>query len=229
MGILKYKKDNTFHKIFGETFNNKVSKDSNLENLTDAAVAREKLGLTGDVTTHNHDSLYVPEIEKEQAKRIDEDKAIAEKIEDLREKANLTITQAEKDHIVSEISRLQTKLANISAARSARDMEISSTYSTRIEQDRARALNDSGLTVTTTGSAQTSSRNISSYNYTNSCSGKTYTYYYKNVSVDPGVPAGTYSLASIVDKLSKLAHEHVIQDSTSVSQCNCNDSRCGCR
>ena len=230
MSILKIKQGGQWNKIYGGEFSKKMKKSSNLANLTDVSAARTNIGLTGDVSTHAHDSLYLPEINKEGALRQWEDGVISAKIDEVRKHANETMTLAEKNAINAKIASLQTRLENLRAARSAADLKIYSDYNALIEQAKTRALQVAQMNIATTGTTTSANREISSWNYkTQEPTGSTSTIsYYKKVSVEPGVAGGTYSLASILEKLMKLSHEHTVKDQTVTTncRCDCNDTRC---
>ena len=228
MSILKIKQGGQWNKIYGGEFSKKMKKSSNLANLTNVSAARTNIGLTGDVSTHAHDSLYLPEINKEGALRQWEDGVISAKIDEARKRANETMTLAEKNTINAKIASLQTRLENLRAARSAADLKIHSDYSSLIEQTKTRALQVAQMNIATTGTTTSANREISSWNYNTVQSGTSDISYYKKVSVEPGVAGGTYSLASILEKLMKLSHEHTVKDQTVTTncRCDCNDTRC---
>ena len=228
MSILKIKQGGQWNKIYGGEFSKKMKKSSDLANLTDVSAARTNVGLTGDVSTHAHDSLYLPEINKEGALRQWEDGVISAKIDEARKRANETMTLAEKNTINAKIASLQTRLENLRAARSAADLKIHSDYSSLIEQTKTRALQVAQMNIATTGTTTSANREISSWNYNTVQSGTSDISYYKKVSVEPGVAGGTYSLASILEKLMKLSHEHTVKDQTVTTncRCDCNDTRC---
>lgn len=68
MAIWKYKLQDGWHILYGNLLSKMVRKDKNLEDLEDRSAARENLELTGDVTTHNHDSYYGPKFSALNAK-----------------------------------------------------------------------------------------------------------------------------------------------------------------
>lgn len=75
MATLKWRTSKGWVEFFKEISDNVLFKNKNLADLTDRKEALKNLGLTGDVTTHNHDSLYNAKIEKlnnELSKKIKE-------------------------------------------------------------------------------------------------------------------------------------------------------------
>lgn len=67
MSVLKWQRGaNEWVTLYGTVLKNRLRKDKNLADLTDAAEAKKNLGLVGDVTDHNHDSRYMVLINKVQ-------------------------------------------------------------------------------------------------------------------------------------------------------------------
>lgn len=60
MAVLKWKSAQGWLVFYANFLKNCLQKTKNLADLTDRAEARKNLELIGDVTTHNHDSYYMP-------------------------------------------------------------------------------------------------------------------------------------------------------------------------
>ena len=60
MAVLKWKSAKGWIVFYASYLKNCLQKNQNLADLTDRAEARKNLELVGDVTTHNHDSRYMP-------------------------------------------------------------------------------------------------------------------------------------------------------------------------
>ena len=64
MAILKWQKGaNEWVQLYGSTLRNRLRRDKNLSDLTNATEAKKNLGLYGDVSDHHHDSRYLPMIQ----------------------------------------------------------------------------------------------------------------------------------------------------------------------
>lgn len=81
MNLIKIKTAKGWVTLYKAMFGSFLSKDKNLADVPDKGTALKNLGLTGDVTTHNHDSRYMPIINEKY-----ED--LANKIKDLEAKLN---------------------------------------------------------------------------------------------------------------------------------------------
>lgn len=65
MSLLKWKKaENDWVTLYGSVLKNRLRRDKNLADLTDATEAKKNLGLLGDVSDHNHDSRYMPMLQR---------------------------------------------------------------------------------------------------------------------------------------------------------------------
>lgn len=64
MKLIKMKTKDGWVTLYKSLFESFLSKDKNLADLPNVEEARKNLGLTGDVTTHNHDSRYLPLIQQ---------------------------------------------------------------------------------------------------------------------------------------------------------------------
>lgn len=60
MAVLKWKSAKGWIVFYASYLKNCLQKNQNLADLTNRAEARKNLELVGDVTTHNHDSRYMP-------------------------------------------------------------------------------------------------------------------------------------------------------------------------
>ena len=60
MAIAKIKINGEWLELYGTEMSGRLKVLENLADVADPDIARENLGLAGDVTTHNHDSRYLP-------------------------------------------------------------------------------------------------------------------------------------------------------------------------
>ena len=99
MAILKWQRGaNDWVQLYGSVLQNRLRRDKNLSDLTDASEARKNLGLFGDVTEHNHNTQYMPifnRIEGKIDREIEERKMSEKNISnDLRARAEAAVSSA---------------------------------------------------------------------------------------------------------------------------------------
>lgn len=105
MGILKYKLLDGWHTLYGGILQRVLFKDNNLSDLTNVGTARTNLELTGNVTTHYHQT-YIDSIADLQG-QIDLLKADKQ---DLYSKYNTLLTRV--DNLTNRVSTLETVVGN---------------------------------------------------------------------------------------------------------------------
>ena len=59
MNILRFLKQSQWIPLYFKELKNRLRRDKNLSDIENLNKARENLGLSGDVSTHNHDSIYI--------------------------------------------------------------------------------------------------------------------------------------------------------------------------
>lgn len=64
MEVLRFLKDGKWRNLYYGMLKNRLRKDLNLSDVSNTTEALNNLGLTGDVTSHNHDSRYKAMIDK---------------------------------------------------------------------------------------------------------------------------------------------------------------------
>lgn len=99
MAILKWQRGvNDWVPLYGAALRNRLRRDKNLSDLTNVTEAKKNLGLYGNVEDHNHDSRYLPMIERIDGKVDSEVQArqISEKnmADDLRARAEAAVNAA---------------------------------------------------------------------------------------------------------------------------------------
>lgn len=82
MAILKWKSAKGWVSLYANFIKDCLQRNQNLADLPDKDKARENLGLTGDVTTHNHDSRYMPIINEKYNDLIDKINKLSNKVDD---------------------------------------------------------------------------------------------------------------------------------------------------
>lgn len=208
MAIAKMKIGGKWVNLYADEINSRLKISENLADVADKAIARENLELIGDVTTHNHDSTYLPLIQQmtdtntetsssitqERQERIAEDTKIYAEIDSLEKDINTLQQEMDVD-----FTTLETKMQTVKS-------EIES-----IEVTASNAATDSFVSSTT----KTSSGSGTSVQITTT----TNSYNTKN-----GISAGTYDLEDIIQKLVTLAHKHSITSKSTTWECDCSDS-----
>lgn len=117
MAILKWQKGaNEWVQLYGDILRNRLRRDKNLSDLTDAEAARKNLGLFGDIVEHNHDTLYKPIFERMEGKidREIEERRMSEKniSNDLRARAEAAVSAAIASFGVSISQEASTRKSN---------------------------------------------------------------------------------------------------------------------
>ncbi len=82
MAVLKWKTTKGWISLYTQFIKNCLQKDQNLADIPDKDKARENIGLTGDVATHNHDSRYLPIINQKYDDLTNQIKKLNDKIDD---------------------------------------------------------------------------------------------------------------------------------------------------
>lgn len=82
MNLMKIKTAKGWVTLYKAMFESFLSKDKNLSDIADKNEALKNLGLTGDVTTHNHDSRYMPIINQKYDDLADKINKLAAKLDD---------------------------------------------------------------------------------------------------------------------------------------------------
>ena len=84
MATLKWKSSDGWIEFFKEVAGNVLYATKNLADLTDRQEALKNLGLTGDVTTHNHNSLYNAKFDKLNNELSNKIAALSTKIDNIQ-------------------------------------------------------------------------------------------------------------------------------------------------
>ena len=111
MSVIKWRKNDKWFSLYTDAIKNRLKRTENLADLVNKTEALNNLGLTEDVSTHHHDSRYLPLIE--QAK-----KTIETKIEKLNFKiggdvTESPITQLEDGTYYFKISNVKANSINV--------------------------------------------------------------------------------------------------------------------
>lgn len=217
MTMLRMKLNGEWVDLYAGEIKNRLKRTENLADLDDASAARQNLELTGDVSTHNHDSRYLSLIEnmnsgasgnsalieKEREDRIAEDAKINQEIDNLEKTLESSLT-ALKNETKRQIEEVDNKLQNLK---------------TGIMSTRA--------TVTgSTGGAASILMNTEETAGDNNQIIKTSKFY----TTTDGIPSTTDELEKILQQLVTLSHRHDTDTITSTSECNCStDCDCNCK
>lgn len=106
MAILKYWNGATWYPLYMDVFNKCLHKNNNLGDLTDLVAARTNLELTGNnVTTHLHDSRYLPLMDTETQERM-----AADTVEQNARAAGDNALDAKIAALQTQVNSLQTQL-----------------------------------------------------------------------------------------------------------------------
>ena len=213
MAILKWKKIDQWYTVYGSILKDTLRCSKNLSDLTDKNLARTNLELVGDnITTHLHDSRYLPLIQAETSART-----IA--INNLSLNLSKEVTDRQTDMTALE-SSIDTKLT-------AQTTSVNKSIS-----DLQTSVNLSITNLTTYVDTSIANMNTNLTNNINSINTVSVSGTQVNTSVDlkvgsyylyanGGIGAGTYGLKDLLQRLVNLSHNH----SSSPHNCNCN---CNC-
>ena len=208
MAIAKMKIGGKWVNLYADEINSRLKISENLADVADKAIARENLELIGDVTTHNHDSTYLPLIQQMTGSNVEiSGSLVQEKQERIAEDAKI---HAEIDSLENNISTLQQEI-DIDFATLETKMQTVKSEIESIKVTASNAATDSFVSSTT----KTSSGSGNSVQTTTTKN----SYNTKN-----GIPAGTYDLEDIIQKLVTLAHKHDISSKSTTWECDCSDS-----
>lgn len=213
MSVIKWKKAvNDWVSVYRDAIKRRLKKDKNLSDLDDKAAARENLEIVGDnVTSHQHDSIYVPMIDAEAEERKAKDEEILAELETLKAQEDSSLKDLIQSLVNSETAANQ-KISNL-------NNQISSTQS-RLNTNVSKASSQADIgakTIYVSGSSISNSSATVEYNsaYSN-----------KSYNTNSGVGSGTYTLRDLINALVNVSHTH--HTTTSSVQCNC-DCDCVCR
>lgn len=92
MNLIKMKTKDGWITLYKALFKSFLSKNQNLADLTDKKAAQKNLGVTGDINTHNHDSIYMPIIQAKYDDLNNKIKQLNDKIDDQKHNFFTTIT-----------------------------------------------------------------------------------------------------------------------------------------
>lgn len=215
MTVARIRLNGEWVNLYADEIKSRLKISSNLSDLSDVSTARENLELTGDVDTHHHDSRYLSLIEnavseneentalieKETQERIDEDAKINAELDELADLHSKDISNLE--------SSTAKKFADVDAKLQEIQNNILNNKTTVTKSTAGIAAADYKVAVTTSGSGS-NIKTITTTSYLNT---------------ENGITAGSYDIATLLQKLTTLAHSHKITTSSSTSQCNCN---CDC-
>lgn len=208
MAIAKMKIGGKWVNLYADEINSRLKISENLADVADKAIARENLELIGDVTTHNHDSTYLPLIQQMTGSNVEiSGSLVQEKQERIAEDAKI---HAEIDSLENDISTLQQEI-DIDFATLETKMQTVKSEIESIKVTASNAATDSFVS----SAIKTSSGSGNSVQTTTT----TNSYNTKN-----GIPAGTYDLEDIIQKLVTLAHKHDISSKSTTWECDCSDS-----
>lgn len=216
MAIARMKLDGKWVNLYANEINSRLKKTENLSDLTDTAVARENLEIVGDVTTHNHDSQYLPLIQQlvvgndnnvtsidvEKQERITADNKLETEIQDLSASLTETIETIREENIdvlESNLSSVKSRLDSVSLTGS-------------------NAATNSFVISSTTESVTPAA----GYDFASKTTTKSY-------DTKNGITTDIYELKAIIQKLATLAHSHKVTTTSEVknSNCNCDCDCCG--
>lgn len=214
MSVFKWKNTvGEWIRIYKDALNRRLKRNKNLADLTDKAAARENLEIYGDnVTSHLHDSTYIPLIDQESTDRQTADNDILAKLNTLKanEDAGLKNLDTSLNKTVSNINQNISNLNNqISASESRLNANITNAI------NRA---NLSGSTVSVSGSEIDENAVYANIPCSEAKSRGNSTYY--RMRTYKGVSGGTYTLTDLLTALINASHTH----STGYVNCDCNCS-----
>ena len=211
MSVLKWKKKiDEWADMYKTLISNCLKKDQNLADLNDKATARDNIGLSGDNnTTHQHDSIYMPMINKEATERKATDEEILNEIEILKNREDSSL----KDLIQTLVNNEASANQQISSLTN----QISNTEN-RLNSDINNLVNQTALsshTISVPGSSMGGQYFVSALSDWESehyipweDHEHWYTFY-----INGGIGAGTYNLVDLLTALVKMSHTHTKENS----------------
>lgn len=206
MSVIKWKKAiGDWASVYKDIIERRLKKDKNLSDVPDKAAARENLEINGDnVTSHQHDSTYIPMINKEVAERKATDEEILSQLNILKEKEDSSLKDLIQALIDNETAANQ-KISNLNNQISSTESRLNSNISNATSQANINA-----RTISVPGSSVSSS----SMTLGDSSIGSTRTTY----NTSSGIGCGTYNLVDVLNALVSASHTHSM---TSNCECVC--------
>lgn len=121
MAILKWQKgNNEWVQLYGSALRNRLRRDKNLSDLTNATEAKKNIGLYGDVPDHHHDSRYMPILSRIEGKV---DTEISDRKADAKSMENTLRTMAEAE-VSAAIQGFGVSIAQEASERKREDNNI---------------------------------------------------------------------------------------------------------
>ncbi len=224
---IKDKDKNKWEILYADEINyyNRIS--NNLSDIENKAEARENLGLSDDVTTHNHDSRYNPMVDQEAIRRAAGDNANREKLNSVKNAMDEVLTPAEKTQIVNSVNKLNSDTDTEISIRASSDNTLMKNFKNSIDATQ-KILDDAQVNTVVTNGTNFSAGNgeviesVVLSKYTDNKSDITVT---RDFSIKPGVLSGEHKLDTLLTRLAKISHCHKNDVSTASSSNNCN---CDC-
>lgn len=211
MAVAKIKINGEWLELYGSEMNGRLKVLENLADVADPNIARENLGLKGDIDTHNHDSRYLPLIDAIQSSGSDISSSVA----------------LEKKERTDEDTRIETKFDNEINSLSAAITDIQGNTNNNIDGIRSDIINlENELSeITVTGSTVKTDAFLSSIvSKTYDSEKDTTTTVAERYHTKLGVAGGTYDLKQLIQKLVFLSHSHNITEKTTVTENGCTSS-----